>query len=480
MLNSPRLSTLSGYWNGKFQRGETQNYFEVYNPATHEKLATLPEMGAQEAEAAVDSAEAFLAGDYDLEWRKKWLLEIAAALSTHRVEMGQIITLENGKPPVEALAEVDYAAAFYRDAAQRIHHLAPQTLPTRPRNMTWRIYHRPAGVAALITPWNFPLAMLAKKLSGAIAAGCPSVVKPSELTPLTAIAFFALLDELGLPAGLVNLVFGDAPAIGQVLCARPSVQVISFTGSTAVGRLLAAQAAPQLKRLSLELGGNAPFILFEDGDIDHAVGQLMANKFRCAGQTCVCSNRILVQANALDAFLQRLKSSVSQLRWGPGLDDYDIGPMINAAGFEKVQRHIQDALDKGAELIVGGPIADASKGHYCQPTVVLGGADDMLCLHEETFGPLIVVRAFDDEAEALRLANDTEYGLAAYLFSQDSARLERVARQLHFGHVGLNTATGPTPEAPFGGMRNSGLGREGGLEGLMEFIEVQTCPVGEP
>jgi len=472
MLESPLLPVHGGYWNGAWQRHDGPT-FPVVDPADGAVLAELPRMGAAQARAAVDSAAR--APVPTLEERARMLSAIAGALREHTEELARIIVAENGKPLVQARGEVAYAAAFYETAIPQLERLRPHTLAERPRDHTWQVVARPAGIAGLITPWNFPIAMLAKKLSGAIGAGCPSVVKPSEETPLTCLAFFTLLDALELPPGLVNLVYGDAPAIGEVLCADPRVAVISFTGSTRVGRLLAAQCAPQLTRLSLELGGNAPFVVFADADLDRAVEQLLANKFRNSGQTCVCANRVLVEEPVADELVERLKGRLARLRVGPGGEtDVDVGPMINAAGVAKVHHMVVDALSKGATLELG-EVPDPGSA-FVKPALLTGLTPAMACAQDEIFGPVVAVQTFSDEAEAIALADDTIYGLAAYVFTADLARAERVAAALHFGHVGLNTATGPTPEAPFGGMRQSGLGREGGAEGLFEFVELQTLP----
>lgn len=475
MIHSELLTTLSGYWAGEFHQATTADTFDVVDPASGERLATLPRLGEVEAVAAIEAARVVLDVEPPLHQRADWLSRIASSLTEARDELARIITLENGKPLAESRGEVDYAAAFYLDAAKRVPQLKPHRLAEHPRDHVWEVHHRPAGIAGLITPWNFPLGMLAKKLAGAIAAGCPSVVKPAELTPLSCIAFFALLDRLGLPPGLVNLVFGDAPAIGQVLCRHPDVRVISFTGSTAVGKQLALQCAPHVKRISMELGGNAPFVVCADANLDAAVQHLMANKFRCAGQTCVCTNRVLVEQSIAATFAERVRDEAIRLSVGPGLDEgTQIGPLINRAGFDKVQRLVDDAVRKGARVMCGG--ATPGDTRFFAPMVLADVTADMACTHEELFGPVVAVSTFRTDDEAVQRANDTEYGLAAYVFCGDVARAKRMATRLRFGHVGINTAAGPTPEAPFGGMKQSGIGREGALEGIMEFVELQTIP----
>lgn len=476
-LDSTLLASRSGYWAGRFQAALTDARIPVIDPATGSELTTVPLMGAEETQLALAGAVDALRDPISLEERARILAAIPAALEANRDVLAEIVTLENGKPLAESRGEIDYAAGFFRDAARHLDALRPVTLEARPRGLTWQIHHRPAGVAALITPWNFPVGMLAKKLAGAIAAGCPSVVKPAEKTPLSCIALFALLDGLGLPPGFVSLVFGDAPAIGQVLCSHPAVRVLSFTGSTAVGKLLATQCAPHIKRVSLELGGNAPFLVFADADVERAVDALMANKFRCAGQTCVCANRVFVAREVAEPFVAALAERVGRLRVGPGMDaGNEVGPLIDAAAHDKVARHVADAVARGAKVVLGGAGGGGPRAPFFAPTILTGVTADMACTREETFGPVISMTVFDDEEAAVAAADDTEYGLAAYVFTGDRARAERVAARLHFGHVAVNTGSGPTPEAPFGGFRQSGLGREGGLEGVMEYVEIQTVP----
>jgi succinate-semialdehyde dehydrogenase/glutarate-semialdehyde dehydrogenase len=391
--------------------------------------------------------------------------------------LGRIITLEQGKPLKEAVTEVEYAAAFYRFFATQLEHLTPRSLQARLRNCEWTVHHRPAGVVGMITPWNFPLAMFSKKLSAALAAGCSAVARPASLTPLSAIAFWHLVDRIGIPRGVLNLVLGQSKPIAAALYEHPQVRMISFTGSTEIGRLLAAQAGGHVKRVAMELGGNAPFVVFEDADLNAAADALVGNKFRCGGQTCVCANRVYVHQTVEQEFVGLLQTRVARLNVGNGLDPQtDIGPLINLAAFDKVAGHVHDALQKGARRIVGRDPQRPSQdwGCYYPATLLAGGRQDMRIFQEETFGPVIAVATFDSEDEVIRLANDTRYGLAAYLFTRDQERAQRCVRQLGFGHIGLNTATGPTPEAPFGGMKESGFGREGGLEGLLEFSEIQT------
>ncbi len=479
MLDSPLLKNLGGYIDGRWSQADSGKTMPVVNPATSETIAIVPVMGRDETVRAVEAAARTLASPTSIEQRRVWLSRLADLITEYRQELGRIVTHEHGKPWKEAQGEAEYAASFFRFYSTCIDHLKPRQLPDRPRGHSWTVHYRPAGVAALVTPWNFPLAMLAKKFSAALAADCACVIKPSSKTPLSMIALFRLMDELKLPAGKANLVLGPAGEISDVLCEHPAVRVISFTGSTPVGKKLMAATAPHLKRLSLELGGNAPFIVFDDADIDKAVEHLMANKFRGAGQTCVCANRVYVQAAIADAFAEKLAARASALNVGNGMDEgTDMGPLIDRNAFEKVKRHVDDAIARGAKRIAGVDPKDGPKGagNFFPPTVLRGVTSAMECVQDETFGPLAPIIEFQDEEEVIAAANSTEYGLAAYVFTSDDARAERVISRLSFGHIGYNTGSGPTAEAPFGGMKQSGFGREGGIEGLHDFIEAQSVP----
>jgi len=482
MIESPYLENLRGYVAGEWVGGDAGGTFAVTNPATGAKLADVAEMGRAETDRAVAAAVGALERDPDRAEAKRRCERIAEALLDARDEIGRILTSEHGKPLEEGRGEVAYAAGFFKDAARHVDELAPESLDGRPKDCAWTVHHRPTGVVALVTPWNFPIGMIAKKLAPAIATGCPSVIKPSSKTPLTMIALFALLDrELDLPAGFANLVMGPASEIGDALCDHPDVRLISFTGSTGVGRHLMERCAPTLKRLALELGGNAPFVIFDDADLDAAVDHLIANKFRGGGQTCVCANRVYVQEGIAEDFARRLADKVDAMKVGDGLEEgTDLGPLIDRAGFDKVRRHVADALERGAEKITARDAEEPDDDARCfhPPTVLRGVTEEMACCREETFGPLVPLLAFADEDEVLRRANDTEFGLAAYLFTADEVRAQRCIAELRFGHVGWNTGAGPTPECPFGGVKQSGFGREGGSEAVFEYVEAQTVPRG--
>jgi succinate-semialdehyde dehydrogenase/glutarate-semialdehyde dehydrogenase len=481
MLESKLLAQKCGFVAGRWAEAGTNDRLEVRNPATGEVLATLPMMSEAETLTAIESASAAIHEDNSPESRRAWLLAVDEHLRSNREELGRIITFEHGKPLRESVAEVDYAAGFFRFFAGQVERLQPKQLTETIRGCRWTIHHRPAGVVGLITPWNFPLAMLAKKVAPAIAAGCGVVAKPASLTPLSAIALWHLFERVELPPRRLNLVVGRSNPIGRALCTHRDVRVISFTGSTEVGQELLHLAAPHVKRMALELGGNTPFTVFPDANLEAAAGALVANKFRAGGQTCVCTNRVYVHADIHARFTELLAERVRALRVGDGMNpNTDIGPLIDREGFEKVAAHVSDALTRGARLLVGAdpPRPPENWGAFYPPTLLVDVAPEMLVCREETFGPVVAVSTFTDEQGVIREANSTPYGLAAYVFTSDASRADRVIRQLHFGHIGLNTGTGPTPEAPFGGMKESGFGREGGFEGLLEFCETQVVANG--
>jgi len=481
MIESPLLQNVKGYIGGRWVDNVGGNTFEVFNPATRERIAEVPSMPESDVLAAVEAGKSALrlTNPWPIETRRKWLEGIRDALKENKDEIGRILCMEHGKPLAEAQGEVEYAAGFFDYCAKHVEVLDAHTIPEKPKDCTWTVHYRPVGVVGLIVPWNFPIGMIAKKLSAALAAGCPSVIKPASETPLTMVALFTLMDKLDLPEGMVNLVMGKASVIGKVLCEHKEVPMLSFTGSTEVGRKLVVDTADQVKKLALELGGNAPFIVFDDADLDAAADNLIANKFRGGGQTCVCANRVFIHEDVAEAFGEKLAQRIGRMTVGDGMKDgVDIGPLVNQAGFDKVKRHLEDALAKGATLVAGKQPSELGDGLFFPPTAVMGVTRDMCCYREETFGPLVPMALFRSEEEVIEAGNDTEFGLASYVFTADAKRAQRVAAGLRFGHVGWNTGTGPTPEAPFGGMKASGIGREGGLEGLFEFVEAQTVPRG--
>jgi succinate-semialdehyde dehydrogenase/glutarate-semialdehyde dehydrogenase len=394
------------------------------------------------------------------------------------------MTAEQGKPLAEAKGEVAYGASFVEWFAEEAKRVNGETLPQFDNNRRLMVIKQAIGVCAAITPWNFPLAMITRKVAPALAAGCPVIIKPAELTPLTALAAAALAMRAGIPAGVLNMVTADADnsiAVGKVICASPVVRHLSFTGSTEVGRILMAQSAPTVKKLSLELGGNAPFLVFDDADIDSAVEGAFASKYRNAGQTCVCSNRIYVQSGVYEQFIEKFAAKVKTAKVGNGFDaDVNQGPLIEEAALVKVERHVADALAKGARLLVGGKrLGQLGSGQFFEPTVVADATADMLCAKEETFGPFAPVFKFHTEQEAIDAANHTEFGLASYFYSRDIGRIYRVAEALEYGMVGINVGILATEHVPFGGVKQSGLGREGSHFGMDDYVEVKYLCIGD-
>ncbi|SFI65520.1 NAD-dependent succinate-semialdehyde dehydrogenase [Thermoflavimicrobium dichotomicum] len=454
--------------------------FKVTNPANGEVIGTVADGSADDAIKAIDAADrAFPVWAAKTAKERANILHKACVLMRERIdELARVLTLEQGKPLTEAKGEIMYAADFvewYAEEAKRIYgEIIPASHPAK-RLMVLR---QPVGVVAAITPWNFPAAMITRKLAPALAAGCTMVIKPAEETPLTACKLMEIFIEAGVPAGVVNLVTGKDPqAIGQVLLSDPRVRKVTFTGSTEVGKLVMRQAADTVKKISLELGGHAPFIIFEDADIDTAAEQLLASKFRNAGQTCICTNRIYVHEQIADDFVEVFAKKVQQLKVGDGLSgEVDIGPLINEQALEKVNKHVQDAIAKGAKLVTGGKRIG---GHlYYEPTVLCHVTDEMLIQQEETFGPVAPIQTFEEEKEVIQKANHTPYGLAAYLFTKDLARAFRVAEALEYGIVGVNDGLPSAAQAPFGGMKESGIGREGGKAGIEEYLELKYISVG--
>jgi succinate-semialdehyde dehydrogenase/glutarate-semialdehyde dehydrogenase len=396
----------------------------------------------------------------------------------HEQDLALLLTLEQGKPLAESLGEIRYGASFVKWFAEETRRINGSTIPSPTADRRILVLKEPVGVCGIITPWNFPNAMITRKVAPALAAGCTVVIKPSEFTPFSALAIGVLAQRAGIPAGVINIVTGMPAEIGQELMDNETVRKISFTGSTRVGALLMKGAAANIKKLSLELGGNAPFIVFDDADVDRAVEGAIASKFRNGGQTCVCSNRILVQSGVYDAFAKRLASRVAKMKVGAGTEEgVEIGPMINGAAIEKIKRHVTDALDKGAKIISQSERMPEGR-QYARPVVLGEATTDMLLASEETFGPVAPLFRFETEDEAIAIANGTPFGLAAYFYTENLKRSWRVAEALEFGMVGLNTGLISTEVAPFGGVKQSGLGREGSQLGIDEYLEIKTLHVG--
>ncbi|MCB8888308.1 NAD-dependent succinate-semialdehyde dehydrogenase [Vreelandella malpeensis] len=464
---------------GQWRQGEAT--FAVDNPSTGETIARVAELGGSDTADAV--AAAYEAGPA---WRATPVKERARILrrwfeliSEHADDLARLMTLEQGKPLAEAKGEVGYGASFIEFFAEEAKRMAGETLPSHGADKRILVTREPVGVVAAITPWNFPLAMITRKCAPALAAGCTVVIKPAEATPLTALAAAYLGREAGLPAGTINVVTASKPAeVGEVLTTDPRVRKVSFTGSTPVGKRLLAQCASTVKKTAMELGGNAPFIVFDDADLDAAVDGAIASKFRNAGQTCVCTNRFLVQDGVYDAFVEKLAARVQTLKVGDGLSEGStIGPLINQAAVEKVQRHVSDAQEKGARLVCGGN-AHAAGERFYTPTVLANVTTDMAVASEETFGPVAPVFRFERDDEAIAMANDTPFGLAAYFYATDYRRIWRTMEALEYGMVGVNEGLISTELAPFGGVKESGLGREGSHHGLDEFTELKYACIG--
>ena len=477
-LLEPALLRSQAFVGGRWIDADSGATFRVLDPATGEVLARVPRLGVAETRRAVEAAAAAQSG-----WRARTARErgqilrrMAELCLENEADLAMLITREEGKPLAEARGEVAYAASFLEWFAEEGRRVYGDTIPAHRPDARLLVVKEPIGVGAAITPWNFPAAMITRKIGPALAAGCAVVVKPAEATPLTALALAELAARAGLPAGVLGVVTGDAedaPAIGAELCASRDVRCLSFTGSTAVGKLLMAQCAGTLKRVCLELGGNAPFLVFDDADLGAAVEGALLSKYRNSGQTCVCANRILVQDGIHDRFVAALAERVRAMKVGPGVEPgVAIGPLIDEEGFAKVERHVRDATDRGARCLLGGrphPLG----GSFYEPTLLVGVTPEMAMSNEETFGPVAGITRFRDEAEAVHLANDTPFGLAAYLYARDAARLWRVAGALECGMVGINTGLVSAAEAPFGGTKESGLGREGSRYGIEEWTEVK-------
>ena len=479
-LKDTTLFRQQAYIDGAWVDADNNQTFAVTNPANGEVLGAVPEMGRAETARAIAAAEAALPA-----WRAKTAKERAVILKKwfdlvmeNQEDLAHLMTAEQGKPLTEARGEIVYGASFIEWFAEEAKRLYGETVPTNAPNRRIQVIKQPIGVVASITPWNFPNAMITRKCAPAMAAGCTVVAKPAEDTPYSALALAVLAERAGIPKGVFNVVTGIPKEIGGEITSNPVVRKVSFTGSTAVGKLLMKQCADTVKKVSLELGGNAPFIVFDDADLDAAIEGVMASKYRNAGQTCVCANRIYVQDGVYDAFAEKMAVAVGELKVGSGFDDgISQGPLINAAAIEKVENLVADAVSKGAKVVVGGARHELG-GTFYTPTILTDVTNEMACASEEIFGPVAPLYRFKDEADVIKQANDTPYGLAAYFYARDIGRVYRVAEALEYGIVGINEGIISTEVAPFGGVKESGLGREGGKYGIEEFVEVKYLCIG--
>lgn len=481
LLKLPALLRDKCYINGEWVAAQSGETFDVTNPATGEVLTSVPKCGADETYQAIANAKTA-----QKSWAAKTAKERGAVLQRWRElmlenqeDLARLMTAEQGKPLKEAMGEVVYAASFFEWYAEEAKRIYGDIIPANEADKRILVMRQPIGVVGAITPWNFPAAMITRKAAPALAAGCSMVVKPGEDTPLSALALAELAEQAGVPKGVFNVVTGVPQDIGGALCESPDVAKISFTGSTAVGKILLRQCADTVKKLSLELGGNAPFIVFDDADVDAAVEGAMISKYRNTGQTCVCANRIYVQSGIYDEFAKKLAAAASTLQVGAGLEgDSDQGPLINEAAVAKVESHVEDAVAKGADVLLGGKRHEKG-GTYFEPTVIANVTPDMKVSSEETFGPLAPLFKFEDETDVVELANNTRFGLASYFYTKDISRAFRVAEALEYGIVGLNTGIISTEVAPFGGVKESGLGREGSKYGIDEYVEMKyVCLAG--
>ncbi|MGI2180197.1 NADP-dependent succinate-semialdehyde dehydrogenase [Shewanella frigidimarina] len=475
ILNDPSLLHEQCYIDGLWVGANSGETVAIANPATQEIIGNVPVMGEAETDAAITAANNALPAWRALtaKERSQKLRRWFELMHENAEDLALMMTTEQGKPLAESRGEVTYAASFIEWFAEEAKRIYGETIPGHQADKRLTVIKQPVGVTAAITPWNFPAAMITRKAGPALAAGCTMVVKPAPQTPFTALALAELAHRAGIPAGVFSVITGDAIAIGNTLCASPIVRKLSFTGSTAVGIKLMEQCAPTLKKLSLELGGNAPFIVFNDADIDAAVDGAMIAKYRNAGQTCVCANRIYVQAGVYEQFTQKFAAAVAKLNVGNGVDDgVTTGPLINADAVTKVQRHLADAVAKGASIVTGGK-AHSLGGFFFEPTILRDVDKSMLVAKEETFGPLAPLFKFDSVDDVIKQANDTEFGLAAYFYGRDISLVYKVAEALEYGMVGVNTGLISTEVAPFGGIKSSGLGREGSKFGIDEYLEMK-------
>jgi succinate-semialdehyde dehydrogenase / glutarate-semialdehyde dehydrogenase len=479
-LKDPKLLRQLCFIDGAWVGADDAGALDVKNPATAQKLGSIPNMGAAETRRAIAAAAAALPA-----WKARTAKERAVILRRwfdlmleHQDDLATLMTAEQGKPLAESKVEIQYAASFIEWFAEEAKRLYGDIIPGHQNDKRIMVLRQPVGVVAAITPWNFPAAMITRKAGPALAAGCTLVCKPATQTPYSAFALAELADRAGVPKGVFNVITGGAAAIGGEMTANPTVRKLTFTGSTEVGKKLMAQCAGTVKKLSLELGGNAPFIVFDDADLDAAVLGALASKYRNTGQTCVCANRLLIQAGVYDEFAKKLKSAVAQLRVGDGLAGAtDQGPLIDAKAVAKVEEHIADALAQGAKVLLGGR-RHALGGSFFEPTILTDVTPKMLVAREETFGPVAPLFKFSTEAQAIAMANDTEFGLAAYIYTRDLARSWRVSEAVEYGIVGVNTGIISTEAAPFGGIKESGTGREGSKYGILDYTEIKYICVG--
>lgn len=465
-----------GYINGEWIKISNEKYFDIYNPSNNQIIATMPEMGVDETRYAIEAAnQAFI------KWKQKTAKERCILLRKwyelileNIVDLSIIMTLENGKPLKESKAEILYASSFIDWFSEEGKRTYGRSIPATQADKRIITIKQPIGICALITPWNFPSAMITRKVAPALAAGCSVIIKPAEQTPLSASALTYLAEKAGIPKGVINLLVSNNPApIGKELCENNNVRKISFTGSTEVGKILMKDSANSVKRISMELGGNAPLIVFNDADVDVAVKETLASKYRNSGQTCVCANRIFVQEGIYEKYSLALAKEVNSFKVGDGFEDAsDIGPLIDNSGLKKVERHLEDAISKGAKILTGGKQAPLG-GLYFEPTVLTNVKEDMILFKEETFGPLAPLFKFKDVNEVINMANNTNYGLAGYIFTKDLNTAWKVSEELQFGMVGINSGILSTEVAPFGGVKESGIGREGAIEGLDEYMEIK-------
>ncbi|HDS8142809.1 NADP-dependent succinate-semialdehyde dehydrogenase [Klebsiella michiganensis] len=479
-LNDPTLFRQQALINGRWRDASSKETLAVTNPASGQQLGSVPKMGAAETREAIDAAAGALPA-----WRALTAKERSAILRRwfelmmeHQDDLARLMTLEQGKPLAEAKGEISYAASFIEWFAEEGKRIYGDTIPGHQADKRLLVIKQPIGVTAAITPWNFPAAMITRKAGPALAAGCTMVLKPASQTPFSALALAELANRAGIPEGVFNVVTGSASEVGNELTGNPLVRKLSFTGSTEIGRQLMEQCAKDIKKVSLELGGNAPFIVFDDADLDKAVEGALASKFRNAGQTCVCANRLYVQDGVYDRFAEKLQQAVSKLQIGDGLQpNVTIGPLIDEKAIAKVQEHIADALGKGARIVTGGKVHELG-GNFFQPTILVDVPGDAKVAKEETFGPLAPLFRFRDEADVIAQANDTEFGLAAYFYARDLSRVFRVGEALEYGIIGINTGLISTEVAPFGGVKSSGLGREGSKYGIEDYLEIKYMCIG--